>query len=256
MSDPVHCFKKGNSSLYKSTKKGDAAESHSTRSIIKYEVIGGEEVECYLSLRQLFDVWKARSAAHHQYGLRYDRKFTEKHFFPDAASRMKVSHAAQNLSGTMSSWVRDDIKNNGRTYNTALMMYCDKWNEYFDIMNGKLGPVTSGDDSKPSTLTRFARWFEDWHEDLKTRGFPSKADLEAAFISQHCFFDMRLAVHGFVWCCKFYARPSQPAWGQLIFPQSCNQDIAEHHFKNIRSANGANRNPSSAAAQNSAQNSA
>ena len=106
MSDPVHCLKKGSSSLYKSTKKGDAAESHSTRSIIKYEVIGGEEVECYLSLRQLFDVWKARSAAHHQYGLRHDRKFTEKHFFPDAASRMKVSHAAQNLSGTMSSWVR------------------------------------------------------------------------------------------------------------------------------------------------------
>ena len=73
----------------------------------------------------------------HQYGLKYDRKFTEAHFAPDAHSRMRVRPAAQNLSATMARWVLDDANKNGKLWNTSLAMYCSKTNRYFDIMNGK-----------------------------------------------------------------------------------------------------------------------
>ena len=94
MSDPPHDIKKLNSNLYKSAKKG-AEETHTTRSIMKYETIDGKEIECPLSLRQARDVWKARGVSSHKYGISYDRKFTEKHFAPDASAKMRVRPAAQ-----------------------------------------------------------------------------------------------------------------------------------------------------------------
>ena len=52
MSDPVHLIKKLNSSLYKScaVKKGHESQPHTTRFIVKYEQIDGEEVCGSLSL--------------------------------------------------------------------------------------------------------------------------------------------------------------------------------------------------------------
>ena len=255
MSDPVHLIKKLCSSLYKSSKKGDFAEGHVTRSIVKWERIDGEDVECFLSLRQCYDIWRRRVQSNNKFGIRYNRKFTEKHFHPDASTRMRVGPAAQILSGTMGSWAADDAKN-GNTFNTALSHYCLKSNEYFDIMNGKRGPIRGGDDGKLRKLTQFARWFEDWRQDLTKRGFGTNAELDAAFISPHCYFDLRLAVHGFVWMCRYFSRPAGPAYLKPIFPGYCNQDIVEHHFGHVRGANGANQNPSIAVAQNSSQDSA
>jgi hypothetical protein len=93
MSDPPHLIKKLLSSLYKSSKKGDSAESHTTRSMTKYMTIAGHEAECPLSLLQARDVWRANNGSH-SYGLSAG-KLTEEHFAPTASSRMRVRPAAQ-----------------------------------------------------------------------------------------------------------------------------------------------------------------
>jgi hypothetical protein len=271
MSDPVHCIKKGFSQLFKSRCKGiDGDDAHFKRSLIKYEMVDGEEIECPLSLRQGRDVWKERSKCHNEYGLSYDRKFTEEHFKPDASTRMRVRPAAQFLSRTMASWLRDDVKRNGRKHNAALALYCENWNRYFDIMNGKAGVIHGPQDPKVCgtieplsmccvcqsacgaqlrELELFAHWLENWHDDLTRRGL-SKAEQASAFISRECYADIRLAIHGFVAMCRFYLRsPSE-----FFCPQHFNQDVVEHHFRNIRGANGDSKHPTAAVAANSAQN--
>ena len=69
------------------------------------------------------------------------QKFTEKHFRPNASMRMRVRQAAQFLSRTMASWLRGDVKRNGRKHNAALALYCENWNRYFGIMNSKAGLI-------------------------------------------------------------------------------------------------------------------
>lgn len=196
----------------------------------------------------------------HQYGLKYDRKFTEAHFAPDAHSRMRVRPAAQNLSATMARWVLDDVNKNGKLWNTSLAMYCSKTNRYFDIMNGKDHPKTGAtgviwgpSDPKLAELEEFARWFEDWSDDLTKRGL-TKKEQDDSFISRYCYFDLRLAVHGFVSFVKYYTSEGMPGEGRPVYPQYFNQDMLEHHFRNIRGANGDQRHPTAAAAANAAQN--
>ena len=195
----------------------------------------------------------------HQYGLKYDRKFKESHFAPDAHSRMRVRPAAQNLSATMARWVLDDVNKNGNLWNTSLAMYCAKTNRYFDIMNGKDHPATGAtgviwgpSDPKLAELEEFARWFEDWSDDLTKRGLKKKQQGDS-FISRCCYFDLRLAVHGFVSFVKYYTSQGMPGEGRPVYPQYFNQDMLEHHFRNIRGANGDQRHPTAAAAANAAQ---
>ena len=220
MSDPVHLIKKLNSSLDKSARCDDEAEKHTTRSIVKWEAIEGEEelMECPLSLRQMEHVWIERSKSNHgTLGLSYDRKYTLEHFRPTSASRMRVRPAAQNLSATMARWLGDDIAK-GHTFNTALKKYCELCNEYFDIMNGKLGAVYGPSDPKLTKLVAFARWFEDWKHDLSKRGL-SKKEQAASFITRECYDDLRMAVHGFVCMVKYYSAAGMPAENLRILPQ-------------------------------------
>ena len=102
-------------------------------------------------------------------------------------------------------------------------------------------------------LTAYAEWFEEWSVDLTKRGL-SKGEQDDAFISRLCYFDLRLAVHGFVCMCKYYLSDDMPGEGKMIWPQHFNQDALEHHFRNIRGANGDSRNPSAAVCANAAQN--
>ena len=44
---------------------------------------------------------------------------------------------------------------------------------------------------------------------------------------------MRLAIHGFVGLCRYYLPPATP-----MFPQYFNQDLLEHHCRNIRGTSG------------------
>ena len=260
MSDPPHLIKKLLSSLYKSSKKGDAAQSHTTRAMTKYipHPSGVGEIECPLSLRQARDVWRARNGSR-QYALTAN-KLTEEHFAPTASSRMRVRPAAQVrsrggararasdvmardtcaqvLSATMAGLIREDIaKDPTHAYNFALAEYCDKSNEYFDIMNGKHGAIFGPFDSKLEKLTSFARWFEEWDMDLSKRDL-TKGQQDEAFISRLCYFDLRLAVHGFVGMCRYYLAHGAAGFGKCINPKQCNQDLLEHHFRNVRNASG------------------
>ena len=157
-SDYVHCLKKGWSSLDKSSKRGDAAQAHHTRSMLKYEMVDGKEVECHLSLRQGHDIWQKRTQRANAYGLAYHRKLTAAHFRPDPSMKMRVSPAAHVLSATMGRWTRDEIRETGNLYHTSLAMFFEKWNDWFDLMNGKHGPIWGPDDPKvqPSPLLHCA----------------------------------------------------------------------------------------------------
>ena len=91
-------------------------------------------------------------------------------------------------------------------------------NEYFGIMNGKLGAVYGPSDPKLTKLIAFARWFEDWKHDLPKRGL-SKKEQAASFITRECYDDLRMAVHGFVCMVKYYSAAGMPAENLRILPQ-------------------------------------
>ena len=152
-------------------------------------------------------------------------------------------------------------------------------------MNGKHGAIFGPNDPKLRKLRAFAAWFEDWHADL-TRRFDTAADVHDNFISMLCYFDLRLAVHGFLEFCNYYLAPPEPSPTappsscpgddddrpataatatvmaaepppevRMIWPQFFNQDLLEHHFRNIRGASGDQKNPTAAQCEHAAMNS-
>jgi hypothetical protein len=116
-------------------------------------------------------------------------------------------------------------------------------------MNGKHGFVHGPHDEKLKKIESFMKWLEDWSDDLArpSRGF-TQAEQDHRFISRQCYQDLRLSIRGFVGMCRSYTAPRMPWDGVPIWPAFFNQDTLEHHFANLRRAEGDGRNPNLAAA--------
>ena len=114
-------------------------------------------------------------------------------------------------------------------------------------MNGRKGPIRSRHDPILRELEEFAQFFELWYKDLTERRHPTEdrrytsAEVDGMFITRHLYYDLRLAVHGFVGMCRYYLG-DEINYDNVFFPQAFNQDLLENHFRNLRDA-GDCRNP-------------
>ena len=120
--------------------------------------------KCPVNLGVLEDIWFKTGGAMLQF---HTTKISVQHFDKNAYSRMNVSLAAQVLSGSVATMVRDAIRDravklqikNKNMYN-HLADLCDNWNTFFDITNGKDGPHTpTNAKERQQKLLATLKWF-------------------------------------------------------------------------------------------------
>ena len=136
--------------------------------------------KCPINLGMVEDIWFETGGATLQF---HPTKLSIRHFDKNAYSRMNVSLAAQVLSGSVATMVRDAIRDravklqikNKKMYN-HLADLCDKWNTFFDITNGKDGPHTpTNARERQQKLLAILKWFSIWKSNHDGRLAKEKA---------------------------------------------------------------------------------
>ena len=123
--------------------------------------------KCPINLGMVEDIWIETGGATLQF---HTTKLSIRHFDKNAYSRMNVSLAAQVLSKSVATMIRDaisdqtvklQIKNKG-IYN-HLANLCEKWDTLFDIANSKDEPNTSANAvERQKKLLDILKWFSNW----------------------------------------------------------------------------------------------
>ena len=182
-----------------------------------------------MGIRCLYDAWNDRQKGGERAGVSADN-LTRDHFFLTPNMKMRVGVAAAVLSGKMGRYLREHSYLSG---NLPLIEFVEKTNWMLDFMNGKHG-LTSAIDDKHAKVEEYVSWFDEWEaEHREARG------VDHEFIPRATYQGVRTLL-GIVWATRYYGRHSL----KMIFAQSrANQDVNEHHYGNVRSSAGANRNP-------------
>ena len=189
VTDPPHLVKTLANALDRTKKQSD--NSKQRRPMVKF--VDGKAR--HLGLKVLWDVRQRRNAGGSKAGVTTD-KFKKEDFFPTPSTRMRVANAARVLSGTSARYLREDRH---EATNTGFIDYCSKINRYFDIANGKAGPVKAPESPLLAELDDVVQWFEDWETDLRTRREP----LDEAFVPKATFQGVQ-SIRALTWCCRFY----------------------------------------------------
>ena len=123
--------------------------------------------KCPINLGMVEEIWFETGGATLQF---HPTKLSIRHFDKNAYSRMNVSLAAQVLSGSVATMVRDAIRDravklqikNKNMYN-HLADLCENWNTLFDITNGKDEPHTpTNARERQQKLLVILKWFSIW----------------------------------------------------------------------------------------------
>jgi hypothetical protein len=235
MSDPVHLMKKAAENLYSS---GDS-DFH-TKRMQK----DGERLNWDI-FRHAFETDRIRPS-----GAWLAPKITQDHIDRSKFTRLKTKYSTQLMSRSFQRAVS--------AYNTQpvqqQLKYMALFDNYIDIMNsGKYRPEWSGNrqylsspikamtDRRITELVEMVKWFDAWYDENESAPAMTVEGRKERFISRELYFDLRLAIRGFVAFCSIETRA-----GREVIPRLYNQDCVEGWFSLVRAANGSNTHPTPA----------
>ena len=232
MSDPVHLIKKAAENVYSS---GDS-DFH-TKRMRK----GGERI-CWDIFRYAFERDQLEMA-----GARLAPKVTQDHIDRTVFTRLKTKFSTQLFSRSFQRAV--DAYNTQPV--TQQLQYMKLFDNYIDIMNsGKKRPEWSGTreylskpivamtDRRIKELVSMVQWFDGWYNDNESSPAVTVQGRQERFISRELYYDLRLAIRGFVAFCSY-----EIAAGRVVIPRLYNQDCVEGWFSLVRAARGSDTNP-------------
>lgn len=188
------------------------------------------------------DIWFETGGATLQF---HPTKLSIRHFDKNAYSRMNVSLAAQVLSGSVATMVRDAIRDravklqikNKKMYN-HLADLCDKWNTFFDITNGKDGPHTpTNARERQQKLLAILKWFSIWKSNHDGRLAKEKAT-EYNFFAEETWFCIRALILAHVCVIEIFCINKNVC----VNPRSMNTDTVEWTFGDERQMVGGSHN--------------
>jgi hypothetical protein len=105
-------------------------------------------------------------------------------------------------------------------------------------------PIYDASDRRLGELLEFVAWFEAWnHENhaIEVEG-QIASDMHERFITQQLFFDLRVAVYGFVGMTLFYLPKLGRSSHLGMIPKIFTQDPVEGMFSRLRGGDGAGSN--------------
>ena len=230
ISDPVHLIKKAVENLHSS---GDTPKH--TKRLSR----GGERLN--------WDIFKQAWHADQVQppGAWLAPKVTRDHIERTSFTRLKTKFSTQLLSRSMQRCVKAYTHAQPVT---QMLRYMELFDNYIDIMNSGrwrrewsgnreylTTPITDMKDRRISELISMVQWFDGWFEENEELPANTPADKKERFISRELYFDIRLAIRGFVAFCghQLKARPGSP-----IIPRLYNQDCVEGYFGMMRASGG------------------
>ena len=198
--------------------------------------------KCPINLGMVEDIWFETGGATLQF---HPTKLSIRHFDKNAYSRMNVSLAAQVLSGSVATMVRDAIRDravklqikNKKMYN-HLADLCDNWNTFFDITNGKDGPHTpTNARERQQKLLAILKWFSIWKSNHDGRLAKEKAT-EYNFFAEETWFCIRALTLAHVCVIEIFCINKNVC----VNPRSMNTDTVEWTFGDERQMVGGSHN--------------
>jgi len=234
MSDPVHLMKKAAQNLYSSGNS-----DYHTKRIEK----GGE----FLRWDMFKYAWDQDNSPAKALGTVIAYNVTRDHIKRSGFTRLKTKYSVQMFSRKMQLCVN--------TYHeeetNQLQRYMFHMDRYIDIMNSGrwrkewtgdkaylCAPIRSMDDRRIKELVETMAWFDDWNDENQQRAAESNEQRRERFITDELYYDIRLAIRGFVAHCGQQLDGSKGEHAKVI-PRLYNQDCVEGHFSLLRAAGGA-----------------
>jgi len=114
------------------------------------------------------------------------------------------------------------------------------WNDTFDVFNGTT-PLLSQNDARLETLLSCVDWFDEWAAEAGHSGNTETR----AFISYQLYFDLRIAVYGFIGFIRHYLGDGTKRPNKSVTPHSVSQDVLENLFALVRTST-SERHPTAA----------
>lgn len=198
--------------------------------------------KCPVNAKMIEDVWLEMGGATGQF---HETKLTFRHFQKNSYSRMDVLLAVQLLALSVALMIRNAIADeevklpcNNKVVYHHLANLCERWNEVFDICNGKDGPHTPENAKERQTkLLRALEWFTEWKASHDTMVAKGEAD-EYNFFAPETWFCIRALLLGHIAVIQYYCLDR----GESINPSSMNTDVVEWFFGDARQMMGGSTN--------------
>eukprot|EP01052_Picozoa_sp_SAG31_P029711 SAG31_NODE_2975_length_4834_cov_3.139176_2_plen_423_part_00 len=250
ISDPPHLMKKAASNLFSS---GTHPKQHTRLMRI------GEQYIVWSMLVEAFEQDKEQ-------GKLLLPKLTQQHIDRTGFTRLKVKFSTQVLSESMAKGLEHYVQGPA----ARLVEYVRVWDRYFDVMNSGIWrqkyirtneqghrdagtalmtqPIRALDDPRLETLLQTAQHFEQWDRSNREQGARDEDTKDATsrrFITRQLFYDLRMAVYGFVGLVRTHLRRFKDT--AAFIPKMFSQDPVEAHFSRIRHGGAAGHNSAPAA---------
>ena len=198
--------------------------------------------KCPINLGMVEDIWIETGGATLQF---HPTKLSIRHFDKNAYSRMNVSLAAQVLSKSVATMIRNaisdrsvklQIRNKNMYHHLANL--CEKWDALFDITNGKDEPHTPTNAvGRQQKLLDILKWFSNWKANHDGHLATKKAT-EYNFFADETWFCIRALILAHVCVIEIFCIQKKVS----VNPKSMNTDTVEWTFGDERQMVGGSHN--------------
>lgn len=175
------------------------------------------------------------------------QKITRAHLDRSSFTGLKTRYSTQLMSASNQRSVQKHSKLDEKP-NKQLLQYMFLADRYIDIMNsGKQRaswfgeakahlnhPIRESSDQRLRQLAQTVWWFDQWHAENERLPAASPAERKKRFISEELYYDIRLAIRGFIMVADILCETQTP-----VIPRLYNQDCVENHFSLLRASAGA-----------------
>ena len=177
-----------------------------------------------------------------------ESQVTRDHIERSSFTRLKTKFSTQITSGSM----QKCLEAYPNRPSTQLVEFCRQFDRYIDLMNSgtprrswtgtKAGlryPIRGTDDARVAELIGIVQWFDDWFDANEALPASTKTLRQMRFITDELYYDLRLAIRGFVGFVAHATGQYSSGPDVAIIPRLFNQDCVEGHFSLLRGSSGA-----------------